>query len=382
MPQIGDSYVGGEWKWLHCQWMDERMIAEIIQNTAKLIPNLGDLMEEQWHNALTNGLDGVDPLSEDYFNKMIKLYTREGGQFYLMLNWNLRANEWYNVQRILSLVIFALKCVCEGYCFDKFKTPKFAPYDGTVHRVMNYRKSIAKQIQSLKPGDQIYFGGFTSTTKNIEMIPKIAVGRAVEFEPRRRGIYLNIEVHGEHKCAVDISTKSAVGWEEEVLISCFTRFEILAISVEEKCASVYLRSLPPEYKTWSQWESERALRDKLASLAYSYKFDECITLIKDNKSEYPMLTNSTRPDSSKFWTVGHQILHSPIKNKDEYLEQLRDLGFWDGARDHLGRLISDISRARKDNWKCTNCHKSNDIGQKLCSKCGKEKKESSGCVLM
>ena len=209
--------------------MDNARIEEILQETAKLIPNLDKLMDEKWVNPLIKETSNIDPLSKEWFDKMIRLYTREGGMFYLILNWNLRANEWFNVQQILSPVVFALKCVLEGYCFNKFKDARFAPYDGVVHRVMHYKESIVKQIADFCIGDEIYWGGFTSCTKNPdpEQFKKIAEGRSFTFVPGKSGIYLKIRVHKEHYCAVDITTKSMFSWEEEVLISCFTRYSKL-----------------------------------------------------------------------------------------------------------------------------------------------------------
>ena len=56
-----------------------------------------------------------------------------------------------------------IKMCCEGYCFKKFQ--KFLPFLGQVHRVLKYDKHIADQVKHLKIGDEIYFGGFTSTTR-------------------------------------------------------------------------------------------------------------------------------------------------------------------------------------------------------------------------
>eukprot|EP01084_Bolivina_argentea_P260852 440645_1 len=379
----GDSYVGGDYKWLHCQFMNDEFIEDILKKTAALIPNLDKLMDTQWRNPLKDAMKHVNPLSKTWFEKMIKLYTREGGQFYLVLNWNLRANEWSNIQTTLSPVVFALKCVCEGYCYKKFDDKKFVPYDGVLHRVMRYKAAIAKQIADFSVGDQIYFGGFTSTTKNEHMTKKIAKSRGFYYAPGKSGIYLNIIVHKEHKCAVDITEKSEFKYEEEVLISCFTRFEILKIDSNkgDKFIAVSLESLPPKYESWESWEFEKKQRDKLASYAFSYQFDKAIELVQKNRSTIPNLVNSTRPDSSKFWTIGHQIKHSKCKDADALLDKLRGLGYWDKARDYLGRPINDVNDKKDTEWKCSKCSQVNAIGHKFCQSCGNTKSEGY-CVVM
>jgi len=352
-----------------------------------LIPNLDKLMDEEWVNPLKQKMANVDPLSIEWFDKMIKLYTREGGNFYLVLNWNLRANEWYNVQATLSPVVFALKCVCEGYCYQKFGDidPRFKPYEGKVHRVLSYRTKIAEQIKDFREGDEIYFGGFTSTTKNFKQTSKIAMTRGFKYKEGESGIYLNIVVAAEHKCAVDITEKSEFKYEEEVLVSCFTRFRILRIERgAKKHIAVYLRSLPPVYASWDQWNNERKVRETLASLAYSYRFDDAIELVKKHGRSIPNLINSTRPDSSKFWTIGHQIVHSKKENAKAYLDQIKDVGFWEGARDNLGNTVYDvndtIAKPKKD-WNCTKCKQQNKASQKFCPQCG-TKQDSSGCLIM
>ena len=78
----------------------------------------------------------------------------------------------------------------------------------------------------------------------------------------------------------------------------------------DKGHRLYLESLPPKYEDWKEWESEREVREELASYAYRYQFEKAINLINRHRITIPNLVNSTRPDSSKFWTIGHQIKHS------------------------------------------------------------------------
>ena len=97
------------------------------------------------------------------------------------------------------------------------------------------------------------------------------------------------------------------------------RFEILRIDSRphERFIEIHLKTLPPAYKNWDEWESERKVREKLAAYAFQYQFQEAVDLVKEHKETIPNLINSTRPDSSKFWTLGHQIAHSNNKHANK-----------------------------------------------------------------
>ena len=125
------------------------------------------------------------------------------------------------------------------------------------------------------------------------------------------------------------------------------RFKISGIQQEKntKYVAVYLESLPPKYTNWNEWESERKVREKLASYAYQYQFEDAINLIKTHKTSIPDLVNSTRPDSSKFWTIGHQIKHSKKEDADQWIAKIHQHGFWDGARDNTGKTIYNINKS-------------------------------------
>ena len=90
---------------------------------------------------------------------------------------------------------------------------------------------------------------------------------------------------------------------------------------------VELESLPPKYSNWKDWESERQIREKLAGYAYQYKFQDALDLVKTHKASIPNLINLSRPDSSKFWTIGHQIIHSKRENAAEWVEKLKNVVF-------------------------------------------------------
>ena len=113
----------------------------------------------------------------------------------------------------------------------------------------------------------------------------------------------------------------------------------------ENYAEVELESLPPKYNSLDDWNSERKIREKFAGYAYQYKFQDALDLVKTHKASIPNLINSTRPDSSKFWTIGHQIIHSKREDANEWVEKIKKCGFWDGARDNLGRTIYNVNKS-------------------------------------
>jgi len=104
-------------------------------------------------------------------------------------------------------------------------------------------------------------------------------------------------------CAVDISRESEVAEEEEVLLTCFTGFKLLS-KTETKDGKISLKLITcAPYVLTSK---ERNVRETLATLATGAEFEKAIQLIKEHKKTYPNLINSTRPSSSKFYTVLHQ----------------------------------------------------------------------------
>lgn len=159
---------------------------------------------------------------------------------------------------------------------------------------------------------------------------------------------------------------------------------------------VHLQTLPPAYTSWNEWERERKLREDLASLAFQYKFDAALDMIVEYKDVFPNLVNSTRPDSSKFWTLGHQVVHYKGSSSDEMMEILIRCNFWNGARDVDGQTVMDLKRSQlesaqktsiksskskggkqsrdkpksKSNWKCRKCKRINNGEDNFCTKCG------------
>ena len=63
-----------------------------------------------------------------------------------MINWNLRNNEYWNVENKLAAFVIALKFVCEGGYYSTFKDANFKPYEGTVYRGIELRDETRNQV--------------------------------------------------------------------------------------------------------------------------------------------------------------------------------------------------------------------------------------------
>ena len=122
-------------------------------------------------------------------------------------------------------------------------------------------------------------------------------------------LLIKIDVDKRHCAGVDISKISAIEDEEEVLLSCFTRFEVISIEQDEYNITdvvMTLKTSPPKYRSIDEWKQERNIREEIANASSRFEFDSVLKICKENKQKIPDLINSPRPSSSKFYTALHQ----------------------------------------------------------------------------
>jgi hypothetical protein len=227
-----------------------------------------------------------------------------------MLNTVLRMNEWAYVEK-LALLIFPLKLACEGFF------PEFPSYGGFAYRGLVVGTKAKAQLDELEAGDMFYFPAFTSCSKNANIAAFFTScnARSRVLFPTLSGddflVVLEIQVHREHSCAIDLKGIAQNEFEDEVLLNSYTRFRFLDLKRNVRGGNgtidyyLMLETVEPAYETVKEWETERNLREQIAGDALGGDFDSVLSLTLNRRD----LLNSFRPSSSSLWTPLHQAAY-------------------------------------------------------------------------
>ena len=245
---------------------------------------------------------------------------------------------------------------------------------------MELRASTRKQLRHLKANDLIYFDAFTSTTAEAPEMAKqnsSTVAQVAKFFGESRGrdadkndltqydddgklykdgtLLIIIDIKAQHYAGVSISSLSEIEDEDEVLLSCFTRFRVLKVVKKDENSDndndndndgdnqdnnfateweLYLETVEPKYKGYKHFEKERNIRENFGIACTSFDFASALQICHKYRREIPNLVNSVRPSSSKCYTALHQ---ASWQRNDLAINELKNAGANVNVWNHKGQ---------------------------------------------